>query len=277
MSAGRRKNIEQSKLADSAVFGIATAGQLQQFIEMQSQTEVLRKQFIADGQAKELVESVRGTADAELLDWGWHYEMPLAKHAAMLLACFVDSEEISKIAQSGSQVADLLHVASDENAPRVEQKIESLTRQQAILAIALAQSALMSFRAIANYSASINQLVERVRNKQSDKALFQAVSIDRCVLSAPTISARICQAQVMDDEPFLAALSKAMNRPHEKRRLHSRLRIAELMLHECNARSTANTGELNRLLSEKLKVFDSRNGPKALLALLQQFRQEATD
>lgn len=262
-------------MSDSQPFGKALAGQLKRLMDQQAAIQPMQDKFIADGDAAEVVSKLRDSA--HLLSWGWHYELPFAMHAGLLLAGLTSNETLLRLSISETQIADLLYLSSDENAPAVEQTIESMSREQAIFILALASSAALTLKSISIYSASINQLVERVRKNNDDEALFHAVSIDLCVQSAPTIAARICQAQFMGDKQFFRRLRKAYKGPNKGRIQYSRLRIAELMLHECNAKSTASTHDINQLVTEKLQVFDGRSGSKNLLALFRNFRKEATD
>ena len=75
-------------------------------------------------------------------------------------------------------------------------------------AMALVTSLMMSFDCMLTYGAWLNQLVDRAR-RGDDRALFNAIRIDRSVICGPTGAARLSMAILRGETKFQDAVVRA--------------------------------------------------------------------
>jgi hypothetical protein len=81
--------------------------------------------------------------------------------------------------------------------------------------VALVVSVVRTMKSIMVYHKSLSTLIEEVR-QGSDKALFDAVRIDRTMVGCPSIMHRISMAELTGDKKFFLHLKSALNGPSRK-------------------------------------------------------------
>ena len=110
------------------------------------------------------------------------------------------------------------------------------------------------------YQRSLSALVEEVR-QGDDRALFDAVRVDRSIVACPTIASRISRAELCEDREFFLRLKKAfkgLSRKHWE--AYNDLRYVLFVLREFGLDKLSDE-ELEKLLVHELKVY--RNIPSA--------------
>lgn len=110
-------------------------------------------------------------------------------------------------------------------------------------------------KAMGVFSESLSSLFQKVRGGD-DSALFEAVTIDYSVISAPTVANRVAKAIVKNDVDFRTALTKAIlgikpRRPDPK---YDDLRYMIEVLQE-NLDEPLNARELSDILVQDLELY----------------------
>lgn len=191
------------------------------------------------GQMHELPELVRDH-QARVADWfgeggyswGTIYERPFLEQMAVLFVLLGLHIPLHEAAKSDDPQEAVIHWA-DDNGPldhwydANEDKIEK--KYLLWLVIVLQRNIL----AIMLYHKSMGALVEEVRHG-SDRALFDAVRIDRSVLLAAPCADRLSRAELLNDKDFLRHLRSAIKGPTQKHMAAIQdLRYSIVALREC--------------------------------------------
>lgn len=164
--------------------------------------------------------------------WGTIYERPFLEQMAVLFILLGLHIPLHDAAESDDPQEAVLHW-TDDNGPldhwydANEDKIEK--KYLLWLVIVLQRNIL----AIMLYHKSMGALVEEVRHG-SDRALFDAVRIDRSVLLAAPCADRLSRAELLNDKDFLRHLRSAIKGPTQKHMAAIQdLRYSIVALREC--------------------------------------------
>lgn len=204
--------------------------------------------------------------------WSYWYELSY-KHslAIFLIAAGLDSLMIdaSKSENPHKFIFDYL----DSNPDPLNE--DELDDDEMSLFVSLFMSVLHQMRSLSIFSVSLSDLVENA--KTDDKALFDAVLVDRSVVSCPSIAQRIQFAQLSDDESFLNDLAKAITRarPRRPESEYDDLRFMLEALDEMYEYKNATQQEKFELLAVDLELFDTEGNKDAFEAFKKLLRRRA--
>lgn len=122
-------------------------------------------------------------------------------------------------------------------------------------ALPLAFAMIGNLDAIACYSRSINDMIEKA--KEGDvQSLFVAVSVDSLVSTMPFFQAALRLGQLSGDPSAASEIFKAIKGPHRKRLEYLELRWVEYLLRDQGAFEACSKQEIYELVVEHLKVYD---------------------
>lgn len=214
---------------------------------------------------KEGQEAIRQKRDKiftpKSLSSSWHhlYELSYNEHLARFIVALGQEDEIKKMASSSnpSQAAiESLHEAfNTEDDFHLELDEESKLTLPLILGVT--HSLILNFKSLLTFGLYINELVAIARKGgvKGDKALFNAIRIDPTVIGCTSISKRISQAVLEDDQNFIKKLKRAFQGKFTKRenRVYQLQRLIMQVLLETNAPSL-NAEDLYKLFVEQLKI-----------------------
>lgn len=191
----------------------------------------------------------------------WHhlYELPYNEHLARLIVAIGQVDEVKKMAASDNPpqagIAALQKAFESEDGFDLELDEES--RLAIPLMLGVTYSLSLNFKSLLTFGLYINELVTIARKggKDSDKALFNAIKIDPTVIGCPSISKRISQAILEDDQNFMKRLKKAFQGKFTKRenRVYQLQRLIMQVLLEANAPALG-AEDLYKLFVEELKI-----------------------
>ena len=137
--------------------------------------------------------------------------------------------------------------------------------------IGLAFSLQRSVLSIMLFQRSISGLVQEVREHDDLDALFNAVRVDRTVMSCSTIADKIARAEIRGDKRFFLRLRNALKGPTQKHwAAYCDLRYSLVILRELGFDGLSDT-QLENLLVHQLKVYP--NTPSARKNLRAQYIQ----
>jgi hypothetical protein len=204
-----------------------------QFAKLVSQLPEIR------GQMHELTELLRAKKDRLSAvfgegdySWGTIYELPFLEQMATLFVLIGLHIPLHEAAQSDDPQEVVLRWNDDESPldSWFDANEDAIEKKHLLwLAIVLQRNIL----AIMLYHKSMGALVEEVR-QGSDKALFDAVRIDRSVLLAAPCADRLSRAEMMNDKEFLCHLRSAIKGPSKKHmEAIQDLRYSIVALREC--------------------------------------------
>jgi hypothetical protein len=120
--------------------------------------------------------------------------------------------------------------------------------------IALAMVLQRNVLSIMVYQRSLAALVAEVR-EGNDRSLFDAVRLDRSVVSCPTVAARISHAELIGEKRFFQRLRNAVKGPQKKHwESYQDLRYSLAVLREMGFDKLTDA-QLEKLLVDVLKVY----------------------
>ena len=177
--------------------------------------------------------------------WGTIYERPFLEQMALLFVLIglhlplkeaAQSEDPQEVVLGWGDDDSLLDTWFDANEHQIEKKYllwMAIVLQRNILSIML-------------YHKSMGALVDLVR-QGDDRALFDAVRVDRSVLLAAPCADRLSKAEMLNDKEFLLHLRSAIRGPTKKHmEAIQDLRYSIVALRECGF-DRFSDGDLERL------------------------------
>ena len=197
--------------------------------------------------------------------WSHFYELSYIDHLFLFIIEFKLADIVRKSAHSDNQVEAFLQ----EMESLEEQSIpdEVLSEEEIAYRFSLTLANIHQVSSISIFHQPLSDLVIKAR-KGDDEALFDAVLVDRSVMSAPSIAHRIQFAQIMHDEDFMDLLSKAVKRSRPRRpteKLDHVRYMLEVIDEEIGLKNVT-YNNLYDLLSEDLELYDdSIDGLKKLI------------
>lgn len=205
------------------------------------------------GLIKEKPDSIKPLSEAP--PWSHFYELPYRTFLALCILEFDLTETVHKIAQSDNKIQTFLEYM--ENLDDLIDTNESLSNEEKALRFSLVLAVMNQISSVSIHSQPLSTLVDKVR-KGDDNALFDAVLVDRSIVSAPTIAHRIQIAHLMEDENFMELLSKAIKRSRPKRpekELDDLRYMIEVIDEEIGLNNITRT-KLHDILAKDLELYD---------------------
>ncbi|MCK5023695.1 MAG: hypothetical protein KAS04_05965, partial [Candidatus Aenigmarchaeota archaeon] len=173
-------------------FNETTANQLREFYAHYFQLQKDKDEL--SGLIKEKPDSVKLLS--EVPPWSLFYELPYRSFLAICIIEFNLTETIQKVAQSDDQFQSFLNFMEDLENESIDD--EELTDEEKGFRFSLVMALTNQLSSMATHSQPLSILIEKVR-KGDDEALFDAVLVDRSIVSAPSITNRIQVAQLTED------------------------------------------------------------------------------
>lgn len=203
--------------------------------------------------------------------WAYFYDLSYVTFLAYHILAFNLTDIIRTIANSENHAQALIDFAS--NLPDTSSEDESLSDEEKGNRFALTMAITYQRSSIAIFSQSLNHLVEKARDGDDD-ALFNAVLVDRSVVSTPSVARRIQIAQLTEDNSFMDKLAKAITktkprRPAEK---HDDLRYMLEVLDEEIGLENITHEKLYDTLSDGLELYSGSTD--GLMKLIQRRNQK---
>ncbi|MCH8261435.1 MAG: hypothetical protein IIA77_00080 [Proteobacteria bacterium] len=112
-----------------------------------------------------------------------------------------------------------------------------------------------SVDAISLYGTTMNRLLKRATEENGDEAFFQAVRVDRSVISYKGMTSRIARAEMEGDEEFFKHLRNALTAKVGDLSDYALLRFILATLHESNALDSLTQKEAYELLVTELRLY----------------------
>lgn len=187
--------------------------------------------------------------------WALVYELSFVEHVAFLMIA-LDKLDFLKSATSSSDPSQYVldSLESDDDYKWTGGWNGLFDKQDLVGLVYSLQRTILS---VMIYQKTINQLVEEVRQVMVD-SLFDAVRLDRSIVAAPTIAARIAKAELRQDKNFFDRLRKAIKGPSQKHwESYKDLRFAFFTLRDLGFDNLTDD-QLVDLLVNQLKVYPDR-------------------
>jgi hypothetical protein len=201
------------------------------------------------------------------------YEMPLLTHLSLVIVGLNRQEELHEWALSPDPqqaVLDTLRADADDDKPHNE-----LFEEASVLALCYALS--RTIQSMARYGRSISGLLQDVRERHDQEALFKAIRADRAVLGCPTAMRLISRAQMRNNKAFFARLRSALTGPSKKEwPQFDVLRYTFILLRETGVVLTQ--AQVEELMVDTLNLYKPGKGDprKNLWAQYTRFRKMNT-
>jgi hypothetical protein len=241
---------------NSKPFGKFTLDQISAFSEYLKEAQKMGRDLneVLREAGPEKIKSVLG----EDFAWYYLYELPFEMHLAIGTVVGGLHEILHSAAQSDDPQQACLDYLQNLDAD-VEWQGGFQGWFDASDLTSATVSIFKSMQSLMVYQKSLSRQVEEVRNG-SDKALFDAVRIDRAIVACPTIANRICFAELQGDKKFFIHLKKALAGPSRKHMVSlDALRYLLYMLVDAGA-DHLSSADLEQIFVEKTKLYSSTPG-----------------
>jgi hypothetical protein len=191
--------------------------------------------------------------------WALVYELSFVEHLSFLLLALDKLEFIKSVSKSADPTKCLLDSLETDDDYQWNGGWNGLFDKQDL--VGLVYSLQRTILSIMIYQKTLNQLVEEVRQGLDD-SLFDAVRLDRSIVAAPTIAARIARAELRQDKRFFERLRSAIKGPSQKHwEAYKDLRFALYTLRDLGFDNLTDD-QLVDLLVNQLKVYPDTFGAK---------------
>lgn len=209
--------------------------------------------------------------DTEPFAWCYLYEFPFRQHLNLATAAIVKSfagflsvEQVTdwykQIVDTPGQIGAIPGVYNQigshfDATELIEEDAKKLLPTLAGT-FGLGLSIHNSLRCVLYHGCFLNELIERIRDGD-DKALFDAVRIDRTVIGCLSVSVRISKAALVQDNRFFAKLRASLHGKMAKReQAHfQKMRLVFEILHEAGAFRLTDS-QLEQLFVAELNLYD---------------------
>lgn len=187
--------------------------------------------------------------------WSQYYELPYKEFLAVCAVVLNSSEVIKSAAEAPNSTQVIID--DIDNTLATEDKAKTLNNEEVSLRTSLTIAADMQQLSISIHSQPLSRLVEKVRD-DDDNALFEAVIVDRSIVSSPTIARRIQVAELTGDQSFMERLSNAITktkpiRPKEK---YDDLRFMIYLIDDLFDPDSISDGQMHDLIVKELELYD---------------------
>lgn len=209
----------------------------------------------------QIVESKREKLEREWPDgftWAWLYELETKHFCLIGLAVLGLLPLIEKARKEKRPAHELLIEAVLANAEPLEWGggLGGQFSKFDLLAIQVASMGMT--QSIGLYGQLLSKLVADAASG-NDEALFQAISVDRTVVSLPFVAGRLARASLLNDEAFLQQLRKALKQmPHDNLKDHQDLKFFLHLLNELDSLASLPASDADWLFIQELKVYSSK-------------------
>lgn len=246
-------NLSEDSVVMEKEFGKLSAGQMRQIYAH-------AYKFTSQGQ-----DFQRWLEDDEIspfiTSWSHLYDRPFSDLTALMVWFFDWNEPLNEIAKSGDPQQDFLVFIEQQNKEVEEMELTEEEREECremmpfLITLMLAVKG--NIDALSQRYRSICEMMEEVR-EGNDRALFEAITVDRSVVSCKTASDRIALAQGTGDERFMDQMAKAFKRsvPRRVDPEYNDFRLMYEILFEATGPDGPTTAQVQKILCEELDLYD---------------------
>lgn len=200
------------------------------------------------------------------LYWAFVYELPFQELLALLICGLGYHQELHRAAQSDDPTQATFSMFKDVEYEKWEGGLDGLFEISDVVGLFAALQ--RNICSIMLFHRTLNTIVDEVKNG-NDNSLFNAVRIDRSIITCPTFALRITKAELENDKEFFFHLRSALKGPSKKHwEAYKDLRYAFFILRECGFNQISDA-QLEELLVHQLKLYP--NTPSARKNLRKQF------
>ncbi len=197
---------------ESKAYGNFTSDQLKQLSDLVGKSRnlapMLEEAFVEAGPEK--IKSVLG----DTFSWTHFYEMPFKDHITWSVLILDIQDEIKKAAESEDPQQYILDFFS-RNEPDQDWQGGFQGKFEKRHLVEVVISIFRTMKSIMVYQKSLSTLVAEA-GQGNDKALFDAIRIDRSIVGCATAKHRISYAEMTGDKMFFQHLNKALKGPNRK-------------------------------------------------------------
>lgn len=236
-------------------YGKLSSAQLQEFVGILPKLfEMLRKTdaHIATAPSARFDEVMAGDYEHYCLV----YELPFITHLVLVTVALDRQGELHQWAAAADPpqaVLDMLANASEEDDKPHNENFD----QTSVLALSYALA--RTIQSMARYGRSISGLLEDVREKDDQEALFKAIRADRAVIGCPTAMRFIARAQMRGNKAFFTRLRAALTGPSKREwPQFDALRYTFILLREVGV--TLTQAQLEELMVDTLGLYKPGKG-----------------
>lgn len=191
--------------------------------------------------------------------WSVVYELSFVEHMALLLMALDKLEFLKNAKNSPDPTQYVLDSLDNDEDYQWTGGWNGLFDKQDL--VGLVYSLQRTILSIMIYQKTIQQLVQEVKQGMDD-SLFDAVRLDRSIVAAPSIAARIARAELRQDKHFFIRLRNAIKGPEKKHwESYKDLRFALFTLRDLGFNNLTDD-QLVDLLVNQLKVYPDTFGAK---------------
>ncbi len=236
-------------------YGKLTAGQFKELIGKLPEVNHQRDEL------KELLSELpKGKFDSLMVEgfsWGEIYEYSFAEHISIAVIAFGQAKWLHDLAAASDPQQQAL---DDWNREIEDADIHPAFEKQDLLGIAYSlQRTILS---VMLFQKSLSGLIQEVREDDNMDSLFNAVRVDRTVMSCSTIADKIARAEMRQDKRFFHRLRNALKGPTQKHwAAYCDLRYSLFVLRELGFDRLSDI-QLENLLVHNLKVYPDTAGAR---------------
>jgi len=193
-------------------YGKYTLDQLKQITDLVHQTKNLTSTF--EKVMQETDPQKLKTILGENFSWFDCYELPFNLHIGLVVVILGFQDDLRLAAQSDDPQQHFLDFFNSLD-PDIDWQggYKGMFEKRDLVGVAI--SIFRTMKSIMVYQKSLSTLIEEVR-LGNDKALFNAVRIDRTMMACPSIMHRISIAELKGDNKFFLHLKSALKGPSRK-------------------------------------------------------------
>lgn len=233
---------------------------LDQFKQLVDELPEIRNQMkelpdLLNSASKDKIKEVLG----EGLYWADAYELSFHELLAQLICALGCHQELHEAAQSDDPTQAAFSMFQNVEYETWEGGLEGLFEISDVVGLfaALRRNVL----SIMLFHRTLNAMVDEVRNGNDD-SLFDAVRIDRSIITCPTFALRISTAEVKNDKKFFIRLRSSLKGPSKKHwEAYKDLRYAFFILRESGFDKMSDA-QLEKLLVHQLKLYPDNPGAR---------------
>lgn len=236
-------------------YGKLSSAQLKEFVA------VLPKLFAMLRETDAHIASAPAAKFDEVMigDYGHYclvYELPFMTHLGLVVVALNRQGEVHEWASAADPpqaVLDMLANASEEDDKPHNENFDETS------VLALSYALARTIQSVARYGRSISGLLEEVREKDDQEALFKAIRADRAVVGCPSAMRFIARAQMRGNKAFFTRLRAALTGPSKKEwPQFDALRYTFILLREIGV--TLSQAQLEELMVDTLGLYTPGKG-----------------
>lgn len=233
---------------------------LEQFKQLISELPEIRNQM---NELPELLNSTSKDKIKEILNqglyWAIGYELSFQDLLALLICALGCHQELHNAAQSDDPTQAAFGMFQNVEYETWKGGLGGMFEIGDVIALftALRRNVL----SIMLFHRTLNAMVDEVR-KGDDDSLFNAVRIDRSIITCPTFALRISKAEIKNDKKFFIRLRSSLKGPSKKHwEAYKDLRYAFFVLRESGFNQMSDA-QLEELLVHQLKLYPDTPGAR---------------